>query len=69
MTRLIVWRHGNTTWNAESRVQGQTDVALNELGRRQAVEAAPLLAALGPDAIVASDLRRAARYRRGARRR
>ncbi|MEV0156845.1 histidine phosphatase family protein [Micromonospora sp. NPDC050686] len=60
MTRLIVWRHGNTEWNATSRVQGQTDVSLNDLGREQARAAAPLLAALRPDAIVASDLRRAA---------
>ncbi|NJP34745.1 histidine phosphatase family protein [Micromonospora thermarum] len=60
MTRLIVWRHGNTDWNATGRVQGQTDVALNDLGREQARTTAPLLAALRPDAIVASDLRRAA---------
>ncbi|MEV4199289.1 histidine phosphatase family protein [Micromonospora globbae] len=60
MTRLIVWRHGNTDWNAANRVQGQTDVPLNDLGREQARAAAPLLAALRPDAIVASDLSRAA---------
>ncbi|MEU4592022.1 histidine phosphatase family protein [Micromonospora aurantiaca (nom. illeg.)] len=60
MTRLIIWRHGNTDWNAASRVQGQTDVPLNDLGREQARAAAPVLAALRPDAIVASDLRRAA---------
>ncbi|GLW35451.1 histidine phosphatase family protein [Actinoplanes regularis] len=59
-TRLIVWRHGNTDWNASHRVQGQTDVPLNELGHRQAAEAARLLATMRPDAIVASDLRRAA---------
>ncbi|HEX5598301.1 MAG TPA: histidine phosphatase family protein [Micromonosporaceae bacterium] len=59
MTRLIVWRHGNTDWNAGDRVQGQTDVPLNDLGREQAVAAAPLLAALRPDVIVSSDLRRA----------
>ncbi|WIM97675.1 histidine phosphatase family protein [Actinoplanes oblitus] len=59
-TRLLVWRHGNTDWNAGSRVQGQTDVPLNDLGRRQAAEAAALLAAMRPDAIVSSDLRRAA---------
>ncbi|MFD0784697.1 histidine phosphatase family protein, partial [Micromonospora azadirachtae] len=58
MTRLIVWRHGNTDWNAANRVQGQTDVPLNELGREQARASAPLLAALRPDAIVASDLSR-----------
>jgi len=60
MTRLVVWRHGNTDWNAGDRVQGQTDTALNDLGREQAVTAAPLIAALRPDALVASDLRRAA---------
>ncbi|BCJ44935.1 phosphoglycerate mutase [Actinoplanes ianthinogenes] len=58
--RLLVWRHGNTDWNAGSRVQGQTDVPLNDLGRRQAAQAAELLAAMRPDAIVSSDLRRAA---------
>jgi glucosyl-3-phosphoglycerate phosphatase len=58
--RLIVWRHGNTDWNAGHRVQGQTDVPLNDLGRQQAVDAAELLVRFGPDAIVSSDLRRAA---------
>ena len=58
--RLIVWRHGNTDWNAGHRVQGQTDVPLNDLGRQQAAAAAELLVAMRPDAIVASDLRRAA---------
>lgn len=59
-TRLIVWRHGNTDWNAGKRVQGQTDVPLNELGRQQAVDAADLLVRLRPTALVASDLSRAA---------
>jgi broad specificity phosphatase PhoE len=59
-TRLIVWRHGNTDWNAGHRVQGQTDVPLNDLGRQQAVDAADLLVRLRPTALVASDLCRAA---------
>src|SRR4051812_21678086 len=59
-TRLIVWRHGNTDWNAGQRVQGQTDVPLNDLGLQQAVDAAELLVRLRPDALVSSDLRRAA---------
>jgi glucosyl-3-phosphoglycerate phosphatase len=59
VTRLIVWRHGNTDWNAGNRVQGQTDVPLNDLGRQQAVDAAELLVRMRPAAIVASDLRRA----------
>lgn len=60
MTRLVVWRHGNTDWNAAKRVQGQLDVPLNDLGREQAAAAAPLLAALRPDVLIASDLKRAA---------
>jgi len=60
VSRLIVWRHGNTDWNASHRVQGQTDVPLNALGRQQAVDAAELLVKMKPDVIVASDLRRAA---------
>jgi broad specificity phosphatase PhoE len=60
VSRLIVWRHGNTDWNADHRVQGQTDVPLNALGRQQAVDAAELLIKMKPDVIVCSDLRRAA---------
>lgn len=59
-TRLIIWRHGNTDWNAASRVQGQSDAPLNDTGRAQAAVAAPLIAALDPDVLVSSDLSRAA---------
>jgi len=57
--RLLIWRHGRTEWNAVGRMQGQSDVALDETGVRQAHEAAPLLAAEQPDSIVSSDLARA----------
>jgi glucosyl-3-phosphoglycerate phosphatase len=57
---LVLWRHGQTAYNAERRFQGQSDVPLNEVGLRQAAEAAPYLAALRPDAIFSSDLSRAA---------
>ena len=57
--RLIVWRHGRTEWNATGRFQGQADVPLDELGLLQAKRAAPVLAALAPERIVASDLSRA----------
>jgi broad specificity phosphatase PhoE len=39
-------RHGETSWNAEGRLQGTQDVPLNDLGRRQAVHAGRLLADL-----------------------
>ncbi|MEU6404741.1 histidine phosphatase family protein [Streptomyces sp. NPDC046985] len=59
--RVILWRHGQTSWNVERRFQGSTDVELTETGVAQARRAARLLASLGPDAIVSSDLTRAAR--------
>jgi glucosyl-3-phosphoglycerate phosphatase len=58
--RLVLWRHGQTVWNAERRFQGQSDIPLDETGRAQAERAARLLAALRPDMIVSSDLSRAA---------
>ena len=58
--RIVLWRHGQTAWNLERRFQGSTDIALTETGLGQARRAARLLAALAPDAIVSSDLRRAA---------
>jgi glucosyl-3-phosphoglycerate phosphatase len=61
MSRLLLWRHGQTGWNAERRFQGQTDVDLNETGVQQAAKAAPRLAAREPKLIISSDLRRASR--------
>jgi len=58
--RVLFLRHGRTAWNAENRFQGQTDIELDPVGHAQARRAGDLLAPLGPDVIVASDLRRAA---------
>ena len=58
-TRLVLWRHGQTRWNAENRFQGQSDIPLDAVGKQQAERAARLLAGLRPDAIVSSDLSRA----------
>ncbi|UQA97992.1 histidine phosphatase family protein [Streptomyces halobius] len=57
--RVVLWRHGQTAWNLERRFQGSTDIELTEAGLGQARRSARLLAALKPDAIIASDLRRA----------
>ena len=56
----MLWRHGQTVWNAERRFQGQSDIPLDEAGQAQAERAARLLAALRPELIVSSDLSRAA---------
>jgi probable phosphoglycerate mutase len=55
----VLLRHGQTTWNAEERFQGHTDIPLDDAGVAQAQRAAGMLAALRPAAIVSSDLARA----------
>ena len=42
--KLYLVRHGETDWNIESKIQGQTDIALNERGRQQAEEFAARIA-------------------------
>lgn len=59
MKRLILVRHGETQWNANRRLQGQTDIALSEQGKAQARALAPLVATMAPDHTVTSDLARA----------
>jgi glucosyl-3-phosphoglycerate phosphatase len=58
--RLVLVRHGQTEWNRIGRVQGSTDVELDETGHAQARAVAPALAAYRPSSLWCSDLSRAA---------
>ena len=59
VTRIVAVRHGETDWNAGTRMQGQLDTALSARGRWQARRAAEALAHEDFDAVFASDLARA----------
>ena len=59
MSRLLLLRHGQSTWNAERRWQGWADPPLSAVGREQAAHAAAELRDVGFDAVVSSDLARA----------
>ncbi|HRI92783.1 MAG TPA: histidine phosphatase family protein, partial [Accumulibacter sp.] len=58
-TRICLVRHGETSWNAEKRIQGNIDVGLDETGLAQADAAAQWLSPLAIDALYSSDLLRA----------
>lgn len=59
MTELYLVRHGETDWNRQRRIQGLTDIPLNETGRAQARDTGMLLARRRWDAVYASPLSRA----------
>lgn len=59
MTTLIFVRHGQTDWNRALRIQGNTDIPLNDTGRMQAREAAQDLTGADASLIVSSPLLRA----------
>jgi uncharacterized phosphatase len=60
LTTFALVRHGQTDWNAQRRLQGSTDIPLNEVGRSQARDAVGVLSGYEWDAIVSSPLSRAA---------
>jgi broad specificity phosphatase PhoE len=60
MGRWYILRHGETEWNAQSRVQGHTDISLSSKGLQQAAMVARRLADVSIDAAYSSDLSRSA---------
>ena len=58
-TRLFLLRHGQTAWNAETRIQGQLDIPLDATGLWQAERVALALQAEGIQVLYSSDLQRA----------
>jgi len=63
MIRLVLVRHGESTWNKENRFTGWTDVDLSDKGRQEAKEAGVVLQAEGYtfDVAYTSVLKRAIR--------
>jgi len=59
MTDLYLVRHGETDWNRQRRIQGRTDIPLNETGREQARLTGTLLTRRPIARVVASPLVRA----------
>ena len=56
---LYIVRHGQTVWNVENKVQGRTDIPLNEEGIRQAEKLAEVLKDTPLDLVITSPLSRA----------
>lgn len=52
-------RHGETEWNALGKIQGRTDIPLNETGKRQAEESGEFLSSSTWDVLITSPLKRA----------
>lgn len=57
--QLLLVRHGESTWNAARRLQGQADAPLSELGRTQAGRLAAVITQYKVEHAVSSDLGRA----------
>jgi glucosyl-3-phosphoglycerate phosphatase len=59
MTRILLARHGETDWNASGKLQGRTDIPLNERGKEQARELALRMDGVRITSVTSSSLSRA----------
>lgn len=57
--RLILVRHGQSTYNAQARLQGQADPPLSDAGRAEAKLLTPMLRRFDAGRVITSDLQRA----------
>lgn len=56
---ILVTRHGQTDWNVIEKIQGHTDIELNDVGRQQAEGTGKLIRNENIDLIITSPLKRA----------
>ncbi|MDH1087219.1 2,3-diphosphoglycerate-dependent phosphoglycerate mutase GpmB [Pantoea brenneri] len=61
MLQVYLVRHGETVWNAERRIQGQSDSPLTEKGEQQAHQVGERVKKLGITHVISSDLGRTRR--------
>jgi len=61
-TKVILIRHGHTTWNTKGRYCGLSDIELNTKGKRQARQLRPMMRKQGIDNVYSSDSLRALNF-------
>ncbi len=66
MTTLLLVRHGSTAWTAERRLQGRTDISLDERGREESVRLRAIVERWAPTTLLVSPAARALETAMGA---
>lgn len=61
MLQVYLVRHGETQWNAERRIQGQSDSPLTAKGEQQAMQVGERARSFGITHVISSDLGRTRR--------